>query len=92
MQDLFSFPFSAGYKENSTSRDAAIKIEANGKAEALRKRVYDALRFPMTVKELSAQMNVDLNSVRPRCSELFKRGMIRKTGERRLGQHVWRAV
>ena len=92
MDDLFSYPFKAGFRENSTSLDAAIKIEAKGIAEALRKRVYDLLRFPMTAKEAATEMDVDICSIRPRISELFSRGLLAKTGERRNGQHVWRAV
>lgn len=90
--DLFSYPFQAGYKSPTTSKDAAIAIEANGKSEALRKRVYDALMFHMTPKECAASLDIDINSVRPRITELKQRGMVKETGERRDRQHVYKSV
>ncbi len=102
--DLFSYqpppryPFSAGYKENTTSKLAADKITPT--TSFLRDRVLDHIRrMPngATADEVAALMGEDLLNVRPRFSELKLRGLIEKTGERRQNQKgnsqlVWRSV
>lgn len=92
MTDLFSYPFIAGAKTGTTSLEAAIMIEKTGRAEVLRKRVYEALKFPMTAKECACEIGQDINSVRPRITELKARCFIKETGGRRNGQHVYRSV
>lgn len=87
--DLFQYPFRAGAKEESTSRDAARKIERSGRAEALRQRVLFALRCPATNKELVKRLGEDINSIRPRTTELKQQGLVEATGERRGGEHEW---
>lgn len=94
--DLFTYPQSTGWKENTTSRDAALAVEASGKAATLRvecmRRFNDG--FTGTADELAHAMNEDAWSIRPRVSELHKRGLIDKTGDRRRADggrnaHVW---
>lgn len=84
-----AYPFIASWKEPTTSRDAAIAIEASGTAQRLRKRILDALREPQTAKEVAALIGVDINSARPRITELKEQNLVRATGDRRNGQHVW---
>lgn len=84
------YPNSCGWKEITTSRDAAIAIEASGVAQLMRERVLEALRASQTAKEIAFSLGADINSVRPRISELKARGLIRESGERRDRQHVWR--
>jgi len=87
--DLFSwkpaYPLSAGFSEPTTSREAAEGIQASGKAESL---ILEALRrfqagFEGTADELSHVMREDKNNIRPRCSQLYKQGLIARTGQRR---------
>ena len=85
------YPRHAGAKERSTSLEAANRIEASGKAEKLRQDCLTALRDGgATAKELAEYLTVDLNSIRPRLSELKARGLIEESGLRRECQHVWR--
>ena len=85
------YPFVAGAKSGSTSRQAADRIEASGRAENLRQQCLKALQCGgMTGKELAAELGVEVTSCRPRLSELKARGLIEESGLRRNGQHVYR--
>ena len=94
------YPYHAGAKEGTTSRDAADRIEQSGRAELLRSRCLAALEdsvFGMTADEVATQLGEDILSVRPRISELNKRGLIRDTGFRRrnasgASAKTWRVV
>lgn len=103
--DLFSYqpppsyPHVAGSKESSTSREAAVAIEATGKAQRLRGLVLDWFRAGNTgtADECTHALGEDILSIRPRCAELHKQGLICQTGERRRADggrsaHVWRVV
>lgn len=90
-----------GYKEKTTSRDAAVAIK--GKAAILRERVYAAIRAAgakgLTPDQTAAAIGESVLAVRPRCSELSQEHPPRivLTGERRtndtgLKARVWRAV
>ena len=83
--DLFTYPMVAGSKEHSTSRDAAIAIEASGKAATLRVECLNLFKsgFRGTADECAHKINEDILSIRPRIAELHKRGLIEKTGNRR---------
>jgi len=91
--NLFNYPNTAGYKEHETSKDAAIAIESNGRAEKLRDLTYSAIlnigAAGMTGKEIAASLREDITSIRPRLTELKERGLIFKSGIRRNKQHVW---
>ncbi len=88
---LSRYPQHAGSKTGTTSREAADRIEASGRAETLRQQCLTALKDGgTTAKELAAFLQVDLNSLRPRLSELRARGLIEESGVRRDRQHVWR--
>jgi hypothetical protein len=92
LTDLLSYPYRAGAREETTSRAAAHKIERSGRAEALRQRVLFCLRRPATAKEVAALMGEDINSIRPRLTELKQRNLIEWTGVERNGEHVCIAV
>ena len=84
------YPNTAGSKErNGTSELAAEKIEKSGKAAALRERVLDAFWInewsigPFTADEIADKLGESILNVRPRVSELFKQGLLEKTGIRR---------
>lgn len=100
------YPQMAGWKEETTSRDAATAIESSGRAKVLRDKVLALLTYghpyspllghiAMTADEAAEILGESILSVRPRISELHKRGLIEPTGERRRSSggkpsHVWR--
>lgn len=87
------YPYHAGCKEMTTSFEAACKVEANGFAARMRDKCLAILaRHSMTPKELASCLGVGADNVRPRCTELYQRGLIVRTGERRRGQHVLRGA
>lgn len=97
-----SYPATAGYTNDDTSRDAATAIESSGRAKVLRERVLwtfrqtvCGIRLSFTADEIADNMNESILSIRPRVSELHKQGLIEPTGERRRSSggrpsHVWR--
>lgn len=98
---LFSYdpryPARAGFKEATTSRDAADAIEAAGRAARLRNAVFSLYRsgFTGTADEAAHQLAEDILSIRPRVAELHKQGLLEPTGERRKADggraaHCWR--
>lgn len=92
-----TYPNSAGWKENETSRDAAIGVEASGKADRIRLECLALFQtgWTGTADECAHKINENIWSVRPRISELHERTLIEKTGARRNADggrpaHVWR--
>lgn len=87
MTDLFDYPNSPGFKEGTTSKDAAAKIES--KAETVRAAVLqcflDVWPSGLTVDEVSDLLAIDKGTVRPRCSELVKAGKLKPSDARRPG-------
>ena len=76
------YPDAAGYKKAGTSQEAAKSIEPA--AKLLRQRVLEVLRRePKTADEVAAYLGENILSIRPRLSELSKRGQIEETGDRR---------
>ncbi|HLO78171.1 MAG TPA: hypothetical protein VK196_17080 [Magnetospirillum sp.] len=93
------YPRAAGAKEETTSRDAARAIEASGRAPTLREAV--ALHFKAghasTADEVAKALREEPWTIRPRVTELYKQGLIVRTGERRLSMggrpsHVYRVA
>lgn len=91
------YPQAAGFKEETTSREAAEKIETSGRAGTLRARVKDCFDMGAhcTADEIADCIGESPLAVRPRLSELRAGGYITTTGERRrssIGRnaHVWR--
>ena len=90
-----SYPASPGFKERTTSRDAAKAVSS--RAKTLREKVLQALQTrPMTADEVAAFIGESVLSTRPRLSELVKLGLIWPTDDRRenesgLKATVWTA-
>lgn len=94
---LLDYPTVAGFKENTTSREAAEAIEAEGRAGHLREKVrqWYADGNTGTADECAAALNENILSIRPRVSEFRERGFLVATGERRpsstgRSSHVWK--
>lgn len=90
--DIDRYPNCAGFKEHTTSREAAEYMESSGKASVMRQKCLSTLLVhPMTPKELAMHLDAPLDSVRPRCTELKEQGKIRRIG-RRDRQHILEGV
>jgi hypothetical protein len=97
MSDLFSYPHSPGFKTNSTSRQAAQAMTS--RASILRDRVEQLFLTgaTLTADECAAALHESVLAIRPRLSELVKKGLLVSTGERRknasgMSATVWRAA
>lgn len=99
-EHMEKFPFSAGYKEPTTSLEAAQAIEKSGRAAILRDKCLKAIHasiWGLTADETAADLGESILGVRPRISELRARGLIRKTDLRRrnasgMSASVWVVV
>jgi len=81
-----TYPNSTGFKENGASRENAERIDASGSAQRMRRKVLELFHkrnFVGTADEVAAALGAHILSVRPRCSELVKHGLLRKTHHRR---------
>ena len=98
---LFSYPRSPGFKEGTTSRDAAVAMTS--RASILRNRAFAEIvragALGLTADQVAERLGETVLAIRPRVSELGKASppMIVPTGERRknesgLGAKVWRAA
>jgi len=98
--DLFGFrsatyPETPGYKEETTSRDAAEAIAP--RAGTLRAMALEALAggWELTPDEIAEKVGKSVLAIRPRCTELDEMGFIERTGRRRMNDsglyaHVYR--
>lgn len=92
--DLFDYPDSPGFKEATTSRDAAASMATT--APRLRSKVKRAFGDgPATADEIAGRLACSILSIRPRVTELARQGVIVDTGERRPNDSgrkakVWR--
>lgn len=93
------YPDSPGYREPTTSRDAAIAVSAS--SPLLRERVYAVIRRAggegLTPDEAADSLGESVLGVRPRFTELAKKSRIIPTGERRrnisgLQAKAWRTT
>lgn len=91
-----AYPSHPGFKEGTTSREAAEKVarSLNARQEACFRAFEDG---PGTADEIAARMGLSVLSVRPRVTELARDGKLRATGERRKNESgcsakVWEAV
>lgn len=74
LSEAYGYPDSPGWKEPTTSRDAAKVVDAEG----LRALVMERLRVaPATADEVAAALGLSVLSIRPRVSELRKLNAIR---------------
>lgn len=94
MHDIY--PDAPGWKAQTTSEQAALGVVPA--AMTLRERVLTAIRLKAgTPEELAMRLDAPVMNVRPRCSELLRKGLIRDSGQRRraLGGRqaiVWEAA
>ena len=91
------YPTKAGWKEPTTSAEAAARIEAKGRAAKLRHAVRGAfeLGWEGTADELASRLGESVLSIRPRVSELHRQGVIERSGTRHTNSsgasaHCWR--
>lgn len=98
MTDVTRYPKAPGFKEGTTSREAAQNIA--GRAAHIRGLVtnlyVDSYPAGFTADEAARLLRVSFLSIRPRVSELHASGMLDKTDERRKNESgqsasVWRA-
>lgn len=91
------YPNRAGFKDHTTSRDAADAIEGSGRALTLREQVL--LHFircsTATADEVAHALGESILAIRPRVSELYKKGFLERTGMKRRSDggheaHVYR--
>lgn len=96
MEQVAMYPDFPGYKEQSTSKQAAV--EAASRAGTLRFQCLAALElYPMSADQIAYHLDENILSIRPRISELRKMGLIEKTGKRRINDSgkqaiVWRKL
>lgn len=98
MTSLFDYadryPSSPGYKENDTSRAAAESMKPTT-AYLQSKCLKSLAKGPMSADECAVDIGESILSVRPRFSELLKKGKVIDTGLRRRNDSgraakVWR--
>ena len=91
------YPLKAGYKEQSTSKEAAAKVDS--RAAILRTEAIEVFKrkgsYGATCEEVAEIMNEDITSIRPRITELKLLEYIIDSGDRRLNRFqnnvkVWR--
>lgn len=75
-----SYPHLAGHQATDTSRDAAPLDAATIRAKVLSTFKDSA---PMTADECAERMRLSILTIRPRCTELKRLGLLRDTGKRR---------
>lgn len=86
------YPEVAGYKEHTTSKETAKRIEPN--AKILRQQIMSLYvsGFKGTADDASSELYGDVIemrfSVRPRVSELLAQGKLKRSGEIKEGKHV----
>lgn len=92
--DTRIYPLAPGFKEETTSKLAASEVK---NADKVREDVLRELRLkPSTADELSAVLEVDVLTMRPRVSELRKLNTIepvegvRRPSSRGKSSIVWR--
>lgn len=78
-----NYPDTPGHKGTATSRQAAHDIKP--KQRHLQQRVLDSIRasiFGMSPEQIAEAIGESVYSVRPRCSELARKGLIKDSGRR----------
>ena len=88
-QKQSQYPYQAGYKARSTSKEAADKI--NMRYPRLMFEIEDQFKFgnqmTYTADEVAEQLQKNLISVRARITELSKQTVLRDSGERRKNKN-----
>lgn len=98
------YPERAGWKEPTTSRDAARAVDDSGVKQKVYRLVRERLLYQkLTAKELAVAIGMDKDSVKPRLTEMKEDGQISWVVESYLDegqpkylirdrQHVWELV
>jgi predicted HTH transcriptional regulator len=87
----FKYPNRPGYRNRSTSEDAADAIAPQ--AESLRNKCYRMLQAkPMTADECAEMLGESPFTIRPRITELAKQNKIVDSGERRVNRSMRKAI
>jgi len=84
------YPSHPGFKESTTSKQAADELCICGRCRKLQAKVLDILRQHdegLTPDECAMLMGEDILSVRPRFTELKRLGLIKASGTRRLSSN-----
>jgi predicted ArsR family transcriptional regulator len=84
---LETYPNTPGHKASGTSEEAAASMA--GSAPQLQRAVLTVLyRHPigLTADQCAEYIGVSVLSIRPRFSELQRKGLIEESGERRRNQ------
>jgi hypothetical protein len=92
-----TYPEAPGFKEETTSKEAARKIKP--RAEIVRSRAFAAIAAAaegLTPDQAADIIDESVLTVRPRVTELSKQGLIYRTGVRRknasgMTAAVWKA-
>lgn len=91
----FDIPARRG-RSRRTDPSTSLAAGQATNATRLESTVYSfmALMFPQgyTTKDLERELGIDRVSISPRMKPLFKKNKVQRTGERRDGCEVWRAV
>jgi len=95
--DSFGYPDAPGWKEPTTSREAAEAIESiahtiRGEALRMLKRSREYTPPGLTPDQVAKAINRNILAVRPRITELKIAQLIVKTGEKRLNVSGMRAA
>lgn len=90
-----TYPDAPGWKENTTSRDAAVAIKAD--ASNLRDRVLYLVQSlapdqALTADQIAVQLGRSPLSIRPRVSELAAQGKIKRTSDRAKNESGMTAI
>lgn len=96
-----AYPARPGYKERTTSKDAADVVEPN--SSILRERAYNTLLAAgedgLTADQVAAALDESVLAIRPRITELSKADPprivptgARRKNESKLMAKVWKAV
>lgn len=81
------YPDGPGWKDTEISKRNAEDMARQSRVWTLRRRVRLLFKdggFIGTPDECATQLNESFLAIRPRCSELYKMGLLERTGVRRL--------
>jgi hypothetical protein len=94
------YPKSSGYKQSTTSKEAAARVDRGWFKEWSYRKITECLTLGgATVKEILSWMHDnypiemqgrDVTHLRPRATEMKIRSLLEDSGLRREGQVVWR--
>lgn len=88
-----NYPRTAGYKEETTSKAAAERIEGSGRAASIRDRLMALFKAGrvLTCYQAGEELGVSQFAVRPRLTELGQQGKIQKYWKKvgPDGKEVW---